>query len=481
MRPPSASGAPSEAPARTGIGRRQALQALGAAGLALGGVRPRAAPAPDVLVLGAGLAGLAAARRLAEAGMRPLVLEARDRPGGRLFTRFDLPDRAELGGVEVGDSYTRVHALARACGLSIQAHAPGPSPGLTLHVNGHTLDAADWADSPANTLPGPERNVLPGRLEAHYLARDIPLARASDWDRPASHPHDRSITTVLRERGISAEALRLVNVAGNHHHSDAASALGWWRGALARRADTGSGRFAEGAGALATRLAAPLGDAVRYGNPVTEIAQDGAVVRARLANGDEHRARDCICTLPLPALRHVRRRLPLSPALRRAIDAAAYTRVTVALFDAAPFWEEDGLPPAMWTDTPLERIFPRHDPATGACIGLKVFVNGAGAAALDRLGETEFEALAHATLARVRPSTAGRVRHLGRHGWGADPFAGGAYAAWPPGKVAAWRAAARKPAGHVRFAGEHTAAAPGMEGAVRSGERAAAAILDALS
>ena len=414
MRPPSASGAPGKAPARTGIGRRQALKALGAAGLALGGVRPRAAPAADVLVLGAGLAGLAAARRLAEAGMRPLVLEARDRPGGRLFTRFDLPDRAELGAVEVGDSYTRVHALARACGLSIQAHAPGPSPGLTLHVNGHTLNAADWADSPANTLPGPERNVLPGRLEAHYLARDIPLARASDWDRPASHPHDRSITTVLRERGISAEALRLVNVAGNHDHSDAASALGWWRGALARRADTGSGRFAEGAGALATRLAAPLGDAVRYGNPVTEIAQDG-------------------------------------------------------------------LPPAMWTDTPLERIFPRHDPATGACIGFKAFVNGAGAAALDRLGETEFEALARATLARVRPSTAGRVRHLGRHGWGADPFAGGAYAAWPPGKVAAWRAAARKPAGRVRFAGEHTADAPGMEGAVRSGERAAAAILDALS
>ncbi len=486
MRQPSAERPARPEPPATGarVGRRGALKTLGLGAFALAS-RHRAfalgVPEPDVLVLGGGFAGLAAARHLAEAGMRPLVLEARNRPGGRAYTRFDLPDRAEIGAVEVGNSYTRVRVLAAAHGLDIRPSSPAGAPGLTLHVNGHTLHADDWPGSPANVLPESERAMPPGRIESHYLAKEIPLAHAADWDAPAAAAHDRSITAVLRERGVSAEGLRLVNVAGNHNHSDQVSVLGWWRGALARRADTGAGQFTEGAGALAACLAEELGDHIRYASAVTEIVQEGEAVRVRLADGSEHRAPHGICTLPLPALRNVALRLPMDPALRRAVDEVAYTRVTVALFDAEPFWEDDGLPPAMWTDTPLERLFPRRHPETGACIGFKAFVNGTGAAALDRLDEAAFEQLALATFARIRPAAAGRVRYLLRHAWGTDPFAGGAYAAWPPGKVAAYRTAAVRPTGRVRFAGEHVGLAPGMEGAVRSGEAAAAAILKAWS
>ena len=467
---------------RAGVGRRHALKAFGLSALALGGSwrsSARAAAAADVLVLGAGLAGLAAARRVAEAGMRPLVLEARDRPGGRAYTRFDLPDRAEFGAVEVGDSYTRVRDLARACDLSLRPSARPGAAGLTLHVNGRTLNAVDWPNSPANTLSAGERSVPPYLLESHYLARPIPFDQAADWDAPSTRAHDRSITAVLRERGASDEAMRLINIAGNHNHSGDASVLGWWRGALARRADTGAGRFVAGTGALARCLAARLDGALRYASAVTEIAQDGERVRVRLADGAEYRARDCICTLPLPALRNVHLRLPLDATARRVIDDAAYTRVTVALFDADPFWEDDGLPTTMWTDTPLERLFPRLHRDTGECIGFKAFVNGAATKALDRLDAAQFARLALDTFARIRPSAAGRVRYRARHAWGADPFAGGAYAAWPPGRVAEYRAAVRRPAGRLWFAGEHVADAPGMEGAVRSGERAAAAILEA--
>ena len=471
-------------PARAGIVRRDALRALGVSAVALGGACRSAvsgAPARDVIVLGAGLAGLAAARHLADAGMRPLVLEARDRPGGRVHTCFDLPDRPEFGAVEVGNSYTRVRALAQACDLEIRPFVFGVPPGLTLHVNGHTMDARDWRDAPANTLAGAERAVPPYLLESHHLAAEIPIARAGDWDAQSSRVHDRSITAVLRERGVSEEALRLINVAGNHNHSSDVSVLGWWRGALARREDTGVGHIVAGAGALPMCLAARLDGALRYASSVTEIVQDSQFVQVRLADGGEYRARDCICALPLPALRNVRLGLPLGANMRRAIDNAAYTRATVALFDAEPFWKEDGLPLTMWTDTPLERLFPRLHPETGACIGFKAFVNGAATRALDRLDEASFERLALGTFARIRPDAAGQVRYLARHAWGPDPFAGGAYAAWPPGQVAPLRAAVRQLAGRVRFAGEHTADAPGMEGAVRSGERAASAILEANS
>ena len=464
--------------------RRQAIKALGLSvlGGGLGFNLARAAsPAPDVLVLGAGLAGLAAARRLAAAGARPLVLEARERSGGRVFTRFDLPDRAEFGAVEIGDSYTRMHGLAAQCGLRIAPMTGSRTKGLTLHVNGQTLDAGDWPESPANRLVGTERQVLPSRLEAHHLVSDIPLTQAADWDRPILRSRDRSITAELRARGASEESLRLINVAGNHNHSDAMSVLRWWRGALQFREETGVGQITAGTGALARCLAAELVGAVRYGSTVAALSNDNGFAKVRLANGAEFRARHCICTLPLPALRKVRLDLPLDATLRRVIADAAYTQVTVALFDADPFWEADGLPTAMWTDSPLERLFPRTHAKTGECIGFKAFVNGAGAAALDKLDDATFVELALATFAKIRPSSVGRVRYLARHSWGSDPFAGGAFAAWPPGRVAQWRAAVRRPAGPVRFAGEHTGDAPGLEGAIRSGERAAAAVLESAS
>ncbi len=462
--------------------RRQAVKALGLSALGGGlgfGASRAALPGPDVLVLGAGLAGLAAARQLAAAGALPLVLEARERPGGRTFTRFDLPDRAEFGAVEIGDSYARIHALAGVCGLEIAPMKGSRPTGLTLHVNGQTLAADDWPESPANPLAGTERQVLPNRLEAHYLASDIPLPRAADWDLPTMRSDDRSITAELRARGASEESLRLVNVAGNHNHSDAMSVLRWWRSALLFSQETGVGRLVAGTGALARCMAAELGSAVRYGSVVTAISSENGFAKVRLTNGAEFRAPRCICTLPLPALRKVRLKLPLDATLRRVISEAAYTQVTVALFDADPFWEEDGLATAMWTDSPLERLFPRTHAETGECIGFKAFVNGAGAAALDDLDEATFKDLALATFAKIRPSSAGRVRYLARHSWGADPFAGGAYAAWPPGQVAQWRAAVRRPAGPIHFAGEHTAAAPGLEGAIRSGEDAAEALLQA--
>ncbi|MCZ0944014.1 MAG: NAD(P)/FAD-dependent oxidoreductase [Gammaproteobacteria bacterium] len=468
-----------------GIGRRAACKALSLPALAIGSGLGRrlahAAPvAADVLVLGGGLAGLAAARRLAASGVRPLVLEARDRPGGRAHTRFDLPDRAEFGAVEIGDSYTRLHALAQGCGLQVAPAAGNRSSGLTLHVNGQTLEASGWPESPANRLTGAERQVLPGHLERHYLAADIPLARPADWDSPAAHSLDRAIGAEMRARGASDEAMRLVNVAGNHNHSDGVSVLGWWRSALLFRQETGVGHITAGTGALARCLAAELGGTMRYRSVVTAISADNRLTKVRLADGAELRARNCVCTLPLPTLRRVRLDLPLGSGQRRAIAEAAYTQVTVALFDADAFWEEDGLPAAMWTDSPLERLFPRIHAEIGKCIGFKAFINGAGAVALDALSEVAFAKLALATFARIRPSSAGRVRYLTRHAWGTDPFAGGAYAAWPPGQVAEMRAAVRRPAGPVRFAGEHTANAPGVEGAIRSGEDAAATILDSL-
>ena len=461
------------------IARRSFIKALAAGGIAAGCGRLGPRRDTDVAVLGAGLAGLSAARHLLAAGRDVLVFEARDRPGGRVHTAFDLPDRPEYGGVEVGDSYTRIHALGTEFGLGVEPADRAWFQAATLHVNGQTLVAADWATSPANRLAETERSLPPARVESHYLAQANPLRAVAGWDGPEHSKHDETIGDVLRRLGASTEALRLANVAGNHNHADEASALPAWRTALALREETGVGRLVGGSGALPKAMAERLEPHIRYGSAVVALQAENGGVAIRLADGTTLRARRCVCTLPIPVLRGIALDLPLADDQRRAIRDVRYTRVTVALFDAAPFWEDDGLPPYMWTDTPLERLFPRVSADGTRCIGFKAFINGRGAARVDALSEPAFERLALSTLVRIRPASEGRVRYVSRHRWAEDPFAGGAYAAWSPGKVAEQRRAVRRPAGAVRFAGEHTAVdAPGMEGAVRSGERAAQAIIE---
>ena len=432
----------------------------------------------EVAVLGAGLAGLAAARRLLAAGHEVLVVEARNRPGGRAHTAFDLPDRAEFGAVEIGSSYARVLDLADRYGLTVASADRRWFRATALHVNGRTLAASDWPQSTANLLADAEKAVPPGRIAGYYLAKANPLPTDVGWDSPRHRHHDRSIGAVLRRLGASPEAIRLADVAGSHNGIDAASALPAWRQTLALRRETGSGRFVAGTGALPRAMAAEIEPNIRYGSAVAALRTAPPGVEIRLADGAEVRAKHCICTLPVPALRAVRLDLPMATEQRDAIRGVRYTPVTVALFDAEPFWEDDGLPPAMWTDTPLERLFPRVSADGGACIGFKAFINGAAATDVDRLSEQAFEDMALATWQRIRPASHGRVRYVRRKSWGGDPFAGGAYPAWAAGQVAAHRAALRPSAGPVRFAGEHTALdAPGVEGAVRSGERAALEII----
>jgi len=161
----------------------------------------------------------------------------------------------------------------------------------------------------------------------------------------------------------------------------------------------------------------------------------------------------------------------------KAIRTLGYTNVTHLNFvPKRAFWEEDGLPPSMWTDGPTGRFMAlRNNPENPQEItSFMAFTNDRVANHLDRLGAEQSAEFILDYLAQIRPSTRGALEMVKFWSWQLDPFAGGAYAAWRPGQLSSFGKDMSLPAGRIHFAGEHTAVvARGMEGAMESGERAA--------
>ena len=109
----------------------------------------------DVLVLGAGLAGLQAATLLEDAGLRVRVLEASPRVGGRVHTLDDLPGRPETGGTQIGAAYTRLLRAAQRLALPLLPSGRSPllrDDGMVMFIQGRRSSRAAWAASADNPL-----------------------------------------------------------------------------------------------------------------------------------------------------------------------------------------------------------------------------------------------------------------------------------------------------------------------------------------
>ena len=291
----------------------------------------------------------------------------------------------------------------------------------------------------------------------------------------------------LAAAGASDEALRLMNVAANTNDIGTTS----WLWALRedwRRSHGGPQVFRVNGGnsRLPLAMAAALRQPVETGQRVEAIVQHDASgssprqrrVTVRLADGRTRTADAVICTLPMPALRALAFTPALPPAQRRWVDTLPYTAITqVYLRPRSPFWETDGLPLSCWTDTGIERVFALRD-GTGRVVALVAWIDGRTAREHDGRGARATADAVVRTLARIRPASAGQLEVLKVQSWARDDLSGGAYAHYAAGQLRTGTSAIARPHGAVFFAGEHTAVtAPGMEGAVTSGEAAAAALL----
>ncbi|HEX7873086.1 MAG TPA: FAD-dependent oxidoreductase [Sphingobium sp.] len=465
-----------------------ALMGLAASPLAAAAKRA-ATGEPDVIILGAGISGLNAALLLEQQGAKVLVLEARNRVGGRVLTLSDQPGHPEMGFNSMAAGYGRGIDAAQRAGVELVDVAPlyMADPRQQLVLGGEIIAREQWATSPRNPLPEALRKMMPWEVLPSIFMKSPHLPDWTEWNSVAA-AKDISVQQYLMAQGLDDASIRLVfdvaPYAGTTAYDSAVVNYDFNFGWARAQGEAGPQSFAVKGGnqRLTDAMAAMIkGDLLKGKEAVAiETGPGGATVTCR--DGTSYRGKRILCSLPFSALRNVAVRPALTALQAQAVMTLPYQPLSIAFLTVKePYWEKDGLPVSMWTDGPMGTVLAQRYGATPADVtGLCLFARGRLAQYWDRLGKDAVLKLVVAEMERVRPSTKGLVTGAAFHSWGLEPFNGGDWAYFAPGQVSSFGAAMAAPAGLLHFCGEHTATANrGLEGALESSERAVLEILSA--
>ena len=444
-----------------------------------------------VAVVGAGLAGLAAAHELSNAGVDVRVFELADRPGGRVWTlrdQFDEDAWADAGAMGAGQSYTNWVGLCDTFGVEIEASEPrSPRPDTLMHLGGRMYRGSELRADPSLwpiELTEAERPLAPFRLlSAHLRPVAEEIGEVANVLDPAYARYDTmSLLDFLREREASDAAIALIERSLNYNSLATVSALSALRDTTRLLGASGpSIHVAGGNSRLPEAMAAKLGDAITYRRELTAITATDDGVRLHMrspAGGENFDAAHVIVTLPFTALRKIDFEPALPAERQRMINELPYTQIAKTFVQTRRrFWEDDVDFSMLYSDTAYERVFNVSSQMQERGLLLN-WVNGVGLEAFDGLDSQAHAARVVDWMMSVWPDAADQFERAVTVDWG-DTYAGGAYAHYAPGQLQAFATEIPKPIGRIHFAGEHTElVAPGLEGAVVSGMRAASEVLD---
>ncbi len=436
---------------------------------ALGGVR--------VLVAGAGLAGLAAARDLMLNGADVTVVDARDRVGGRVLTVRDPfvgGQHAEAGGDLIDEGQSEIRLLAQELRLKLVPILRGGFGYVRAEASGRVRvvgpqTAGGW-DRLAKSLSSLIRvYCLAEQRWDSPVTADLGRRSVASWlDEIKADADLRAVASGLRGFFLAdPEELSLLAFVDQFASNDEP-------GVKLHRIDGGNDR-------LTAALAAALGDRVKLNTEVVAVSHRGREVRVSVKNGRNvaQLTRDYL-VLALPAT--LLRRIPISPALpaqqHEAIARLKYGLGTKTLLQfARRFWRVTGRPRAFGSSLPFGAVWDGNEEQNGKP-GILSLLAGGGASTLT---QSMIDKGGMASLVGSLDWLGAKnveVMRSHRTVWEADPWVRGGYAYFDPSYDPALRLWLPRPFGRLFFAGEHTSLRwqGYMNGAIESGRRVAAEV-----
>jgi monoamine oxidase len=432
----------------------------------------------DVVVVGAGLAGLAAARDLTRAGADVLVLEARDRVGGRVEqVSVDDSRPVQLGGEMIGQAHTAYLELVEELGLTLDST-------YTSLAGATTFDLVDGVHRSEDGFPfaTPEERADYERVERLFGGLASTVDPADPWShRDASALDDVSWATWLRSVDALPATVRAVEVgalalaAGS---SERTSLLAELRKAAAVGDDGYYSedlwecfQVAEGSAEVALRMAAELGDRIRLSAIVTAISVSPGGCRVRLLGGEQVAAEAVVCALPVTVVHGIEIE-GVSPERLSSLRAQRHAQAAklVAVYDRS-VWADFGANGLSEGELLLGSTWPQREGVLSGLVPPERVAWLAATAEEHRLPALFVE------LERAYGAEAATPRHAFLRLWATDPFTRGYSTHWWPGDVLRVGPlhGTHEPPFYV--CGSDQWVAGFMEGAVRTGRGAAAAAL----
>ncbi|XP_056286787.1 amine oxidase [flavin-containing] [Pseudoliparis swirei] len=450
----------------------------------------------DVIVVGGGISGLSAAKLLQANGLSPVVLEARDRVGGRTFTvRNKEVKWVDLGGAYVGPTQNRILRLAKEYG--IDTFKVNEQESLVHYVNGKSYPFKGSFPTVWNPLVLLDFNNLWRTMDD--MGTEIP--REAPWRAPHAEEWDKMTMLELFQKICwtrpvlnFAKLFVNVNVTSEPHEVSALWFLWYVKqcGGTMRIFSTSNGgqerKFNGGSGQISEGMARELGDRVKLQSPVYRIDQSGDVVEVETLDKQTYTAKYVIMATP-PSLNMKMHFNPELPPLRNQLiqRVPLGSVIKCMVYYKENFWRAKGYCGTMVIEdegSPIGLTLDDTKP-DGTKPAIMGFILARKCRKLSVLTKEERLKKICEIYARVLDSEeALHPVHYEEKNWCEEEYSGGCYTAYfPPGILTQYGRVLREPVGRLYFAGTETATewSGYMEGAVQAGERAAREVLCALN
>jgi monoamine oxidase len=445
----------------------------------------------DIAIIGAGLAGLMAARTLVAEGKNVLVLEAQSRVGGRTLNHSLGEGQAlELGGQWLGPTQEKMYALCRELGLQTY---PTYTFGDQLVSFDGKITRLKMGDDVSSALPAEvalEANKVLEKLEIMSQSLDLetpqnhPRAMAWDsqtlasWLEQTTQNPDTAAYVQLELKGLFAAEASEVSLL---HVLFTLKSGGGFHNLTSVKGGAQQDRILGGSQLIAERMAEALGERVILATPVKRLEQNNTHVQV-IADNLIVNAESVIVALPPNIATRLEYDPPLPEAKNELMQRSTMGSVikVMVVYDT-PFWREEGLNGQVLSDSgPINTFYDNslHDDSCGVLLG---FIEGEQARWLRCLGHEVRERMTIECLQTYFGTKALDYRQYLEKNWLTDPWVQGGYCTHFGSDVwTNYGKALHEPCGRIHWAGTETSSVWNgyMEGAVRSGERTAKEILN---